>query len=1058
MKVEKFKCLLLIIMSFIIVQYGYSQDISIKGQVWDQALGEPMVGVNVSVRGTTNGVITDFDGNFIINVKKNDVLVFSFIGYKDVIVVVKPGLNLSKVLMSEDTQQIEEVIVVGYGQQKKASSVGAISSTKGSDLLQVGSVTTVSEALQGQIPGVMAINTSSKPGSDAADLFIRGKATWGNASPLVLIDGIEREFNDVDVNEIESISVLKDASATAVYGVKGANGVILLTTKRGKNDKPLVNFTANFGFKQPTVDLDFADYTTSMKMFNEAVANDGDWSKLIPESTISAWDYAYKTGNYGPYNEYFPEVDWWSEMVKNFGFQQNYNLNISGGTERMSYFASLGYLNDGDIYNIQKNDEFDPRFYYKRYNWRTNFDFNITKNTKLSVNIAGKMGYRNQPGYRDADKGDSYIFDPFLKNETNTFPIKYSDGVWGSNHQGEGNIVAQMNNQGQRQYKTFQGFYDVILNQKLDMFTKGLSFKISLSYTSSSTRESKLFKAGVYDGANNDAIASNQALIRRYREYDYSKPVINEDGSVTYELIREMPFPNNGEYDLELPMGVNYDMFDAYSRKLYYEFALNYARRFGDHDVTALFLFNRKITENKANFPSYEEDWVGRVTYNWKERYLAEVNAAYTGSEKFAPGKRFGFFPSFSIGWRITEEDFMKDLRDSWLTNLKVRYSCGKVGSDLNSNAFNYIQTYSSGGDVTFGKYDNVTFGPLYTEGALAYEDATWETALKQNLGIELTLIRKLRMTLDLFNESRTGILMTRQTIAPWIGVGLPSVNIGETKNHGMEFDLSWNDNIGKDFSYYAKFNFSTSENRVVFKDDPNKLDEYLKVAGKPIGSEGLLKYIAVGNLANIDDIFNYSTSIINNGTQDRLVPGDLVYMDYNSDGFIDSKDKAPVSHMNYPLTSYGLTLGFNYKGLGLNAQFYGVTGVYKEQIGNLLWDFPNSLVKAQPNTLDRWTEEDVKSIEIVRPSVHLTNNYNSQQSTYTYTNHSYLRLKNLEINYNLPKQIVKLLGLSKCQIYVNANNLFTISKVDNRRDPETGSGSVYPIVRRYNVGARLSF
>lgn len=1057
MKVEKIRCLLLIIMSFFVVHYGYAQDISIKGQVFDQTLGEPMIGVNVSVKGTTNGVITDFDGNFIIKAKKNDVLVFSFIGYKDVVVVVKPGLNLSKVLMSEDTQQIEEVIVVGYGQQKKASSVGAISSTKGTDLLQVGSVTTVSEALQGQIPGVMAINTSSKPGDDAADLFIRGKATWGSASPLVLVDGIERNFNDVDVNEIESISVLKDASATAVYGVKGANGVILLTTKRGKNEKPVVNFSANFGFKQPTVDLDFADYITSMKMYNEAVTNDKDWTKLIPESTISAWENAYRTGNYGPYNDYFPEVDWWNEMVKDFGFQQNYNLNISGGTERMSYFASLGYLNDGDIYNIQKNDEFDPRFYYKRYNWRTNFDFNITKSTKLSVNIAGNMGYRNQPGYRDADSGDSYIFDPFLKNETNTFPIKYSDGVWGSNHQGEGNIVAQMNHQGQRQYKTFQGFYDVMLNQKLDMITKGLSFKASVSYTSSSTRQSKLFKAGIYDAANNDASASNLAIVRYYRQYDYSKPIINEDGTVTYELINEVIIPNS-ESDLDLPMGVSYDNFSAYNRKLYYELALNYARKFGNHDVTALALFNRKITENKANFPSYEEDWVGRVTYNWKERYLAEVNAAYTGSEKFAPGKRFGFFPSFSVGWRITEENFMKSLRDSWLTNLKIRYSWGKVGSDLNANAFNYIQTYESGGNVTFGKYDDVSFGPLYTEGALAYANATWETAIKQNLGLDITLFRNLKMTIDLFNEKRTGILMTRQTIAPWMGVELPSVNIGETKNHGMELDLTWNDNIGKDFNYYVKFNFSTSENRVVFKDDPNKLDEYLKAAGKPIGADGLLKYIAVGNLSSIDDIFNYSTSIVNNGTQDRLVPGDLVYIDYNSDGVIDSKDKAPVSHVNYPLTSYGLTLGFDYKGFGVNAQFYAATGVYKEQIGNLLWDFPNSIVKAQPNTLDRWTEEDANSTAIVRPSVHLTNTYNSQQSTFTYTNHSYLRLKNLEINYSLPKQWIKVAGLSKCQIYVNGNNLFTISKVDKRRDPETGSGSVYPIVRRFNVGARLSF
>ena len=531
MNVKYLLALLLIVCS---VATGYAQQITVKGQVWDEVLNEPLIGVNVSVKGTTNGVITDLDGNFTIKVQKNQVLIFSFIGYKDVEIVVKPNLNLSKVIMSESLQQIEEVVVVGYGQQKKASSVGAIATTKGEDLLRVGSVTSVSEALQGQMPGVTAINTSSKPGADAADLFIRGKATWGNASPLVLVDGMERDFNDVDVNEIQSISVLKDASATAVYGVKGANGVILLTTKRGSNKKPVVNFSANFGFKQPTTKLEWADYPTAMKMYNEAAANDGMWDKVIPESTIAAWQHAYATGNYGPYNDYFPQVDWWNEMVGNFGFQQNYNLNITGGTERMSYFASIGMLNDGDIYNTKKQDEFDPRFYYKRYNWRTNFDFKLTKSTLLSVNIAGKMGYRNQPGYRDAGNGDSYIFNPFIQTPTNLFPIKYSDGEWGADLQGDGNIVAQMNNQGQRSYKSFQGFYDFILKQDLDMITKGLSVKATVSYNTYSERQSSIFRARMY--GIDDSAASKNGIIRYYREYDYSNPIVNADGTIDLKL------------------------------------------------------------------------------------------------------------------------------------------------------------------------------------------------------------------------------------------------------------------------------------------------------------------------------------------------------------------------------------------------------------------------------------------------------------------------------------------------------------------------------------------
>lgn len=1042
-------------LSVFIVQYASAQDITLKGQVWDEVLNEPLIGVNVLVKGTSQGVITDFDGNFIIKAKKNQVLVFSFIGYKDVQIVVKPGINLSKVLMSEDSQMIEEVVVVGYGQQTKASSVGAIATTKGDDLLKVGSVTSVSEALQGQMPGVTAISTNSKPGADEASLFIRGKATWGSTAPLCLVDGMQRDFNDVDINEIETISVLKDASATAVYGVKGANGVILITTKRGSNDKPKVNFSANFGFKQPTVDLDWAPYTDAMRIYNEACAIDGRWENIQPESKIAAWENAYATGNYGPYNDYFPQVDWWNETMKNFGFQQTYNLNIRGGTERMAYFASIGYLNDGDIYDIQKQEDFDPRFYYKRYNWRTNFDFNITKLTKLSVNIAGNMGYRNQPGARDPET-DNYL-GLSLTGSPNEYPIKYSDGEWGATSDGSGSAIANYEMRGQRQYKSFQGFYDVVLNQNLDMITKGLSFKVTVSYNTSSNRESEFMRAGI--GNDNAATANNNAYIRYHREYDYSNPIVNEDGSIDYPILINQRFPDDQTIE-EYPVSAKHDVFKSYSRKLYYELALNYKRSFGDHNVTGLAVFNRKITDSTngsvMEFPSYEEDWVGRITYNWKERYLTEINAAYTGSEKFAPGKRFGFFPSFSVGWRLTEEPFMKEIKEKWLTNFKIRYSYGEVGNDASAPRFNYVQMFESSGNYQFGKYQNVSYGPLYYEGALAYPNSTWETATKQNLGIEMTLINKLNINLDLFDEHRTGLLMQKQTIAPWMGVSVGSVNLGETKNHGMELEIAWHDRIGKDFDYFAKFNFSKSENRVVFKDDPSNLDDYLKQAGKPIGYAN--KYIVTGNLSSIDDIFNMTEAKLGDtGTKDYLAPGDFAYIDYNADGVIDTKDAVPVDNLSYPLTTYGLSLGFTYKGFGLNALFYATTDLYKEDIGTFLWDFPGDRVQAQPD-LDRWSMADRYSTELKHPSPRIENAYNEKSSTFTYTNYSYLRLKNLELSYSLPKTFIKKLNISSCQVYVNGNNLFTISNVDKRRDPETGSGSVYPIVRRYNVGMRLSF
>lgn len=1037
-----------------------AQNVTVKGRVWDPTADEAVIGANVSIKGSRTGTSTDMDGFFTISAPVGSELVISFVGYMDETVRVRANSTNIRVELSPDSQLLEEIVVVGYGQQKKASSVGSIGTTKGEELLKVGNVNSVSEALQGQMAGVISINTSSKPGDDAANIFIRGKGTWQNASPLVLVDGIERNFNDVDVNEIESISVLKDASATAVYGVKGANGVILLTTKRGDNKKTNVNFTANWGVKSPTTNYEYAPYLTSMDMWNEAAANDRNWSKIIPSTTIAAWEQAYANNWVGPYSDYFPEVDWWKESTKRFGTQQSYNLNVRGGSDRVNYFVSFGFLDDGDIFDIKKQDDFDPRFWYKRYNWRTNLDYNLTKTTKLSINIAGTMSYRNQSGFRDAENGDSYIFQPIYQAPTNLFPIRWSDGFWGSDPTGAYNIVAQLNYQGQRQYTSFRGFYDLALKQDLSMITKGLSAKAALSYTVSHSKEAQIFRAMVYNG--NAAESSKRAVIRYYRAFDYAHPQYDANGNLYYlqttdDTVNIFPDAN---VESAYPVGATYDSFGGYKREVYYEASLTYDRSFGGHNVTALALFNRRITESNSGatvaFPTYEEAWVGRATYNWKERYLFEVNAAYTGSEKFAPGKRFGFFPSYSVGWRVTEEPWMAAVKESWLSNMKIRYSYGIVGSDIGAGRFNYVQIYSSGGNATFGLNQNVTFGPLYTEGALAYEDATWETATKQNLGVEITLIKKLRITADLFDEHRDGILMARKTTAPWMGAGLPAANIGKTKNHGLEIQAEWNDTIGSDFHYYVNANFGTSESRIIFRDDPNDLADYLKDAGKPIGYSS--KYLVTGNLTSLDDIFNYTTSGITNGAQRNLVPGDFAYIDYNSDGIINNQDQAPVAKVNFPLTSASLTIGFNYMGIGFNAMFYGATDVYREQIAQFLWDFPSNNVKAQPNTLSRWQPSDAASTDIIRPSVHLVNNYNSVGSTFSYVDHSYIRLKNVELSYQLPKKVVRQAKISSAQFYLNGNNLWTLSGIDSRRDPETSSNAVYPIVKRYNFGVRLSF
>ena len=1030
-----------------------------KGQVKDAVSGEPMIGVSVRVKGTGSGTITDFDGNFTVKASKGDILVISYVGYKTLELDLKNKTTLGVISLGEDTETLEEVVVVGYGVQKKVSSVGSIATAKGDDLLKIGSVNSVSEALQGQMPGVVAINSTSKPGADKASLLIRGKSTWGEAEPLVLVDGIERDFNDVDVNEIESISVLKDASATAVYGVKGANGVILLTTKRGLEQKPEISFTANFGFKQPSAAPEWSDYVTSMKQYNRAQANDGNWGAMVPEATTTAWENAYATGNYGPYNDVFPEVDWWKELVKNVGYEQAYNLNVRGGTKKMSYFVSLGYLHDGDIFNTTKQEDFDPSFSYRRYNWRSNFDFNITSTTKLSFNVAGKMGYQNQPSYyENVDSPDERFFKTFFTAPSNEFPIKYSNGIWGDGLSSDQNIACLMNEGGSRNIKQHQGFYDVILNQKLDFITKGLSLKASLSYTTSSSWTTQLMPGKVL---GKDDLVAQRTHIRINRVYDYANPIYNADGTITYNYTEKRYPDENAPGDL--PVGGVYDGFKAYGRKLYYELALNYSRQFGDHDVSALFVFNRKMNESTntansgvMNFPAYEEDWVGRVTYNFKERYLAEFNGAYTGSEKFAPGRRFGFFPSASIGWRISEEPWVKKLTKGVLTNLKVRYSYGVVGNDKGATRFNYIQKFEQlSANAQFGKYQTSNWGPLYKEGKLADPDATWEESIKQNIGIEIGLWGKLNFTVDLFDEKRNNILMTRNTIPSWAdsGIAFPQVNLGKTKNHGLELDIAWNDRIGK-FNYYAKFNFATSENRVVFIDDPKNQSEYLKKAGKSIGYVN--KYLATGNFQSLDDIYNSAQSTIANGTHNTLIPGDLYYIDYNGDGMIDAKDMVPMKNLNYPTTTLGFTLGGSYKGIGFNMLWYSAMDVYKEAIPSYLWDFPEGNIKAQPNTLNTWTADAPIQGGPIRPSIHVQRSYNSVASTYTYTNHAYLRLKNLEVNYQIPKRWLQPLRLTKLQVYVNGTNLLTFSKGDSRRDPEHSGQNVYPVVRRYNIGFRL--
>ena len=1029
----------------------WGQNHSIKGQIVDAKSNEPLIGVNITVEGTSNGTISDVDGHFTLTATPDAVLKISYIGYREILLKVADLKKDAIISLEEDSKQLEEVVVVGYGVQKKVTSVGSITQTGGNELMKGGSVNSVSEALQGKLNGVVAINSSGMPGDNEVKMYIRGKSTWDNTDPLVLVDGIERNMNDVDMNEIESISVLKDASATAVYGVRGGNGVILITTKRGTDTAPVINFSANYTFKSPTTSMKLADHVTAMQAYNMAMANDASWDKLIPQSTIDAWSRAYAEGNYGAYNDVFPYVNWWDELITG-GFTQNYNINIRGGTDYMKYFASAGYQGDGDIYDLKKNDDFDPRHTYKRYNWRSNFDFNFTKSTKLSINIAGSMGYRNKSIDNDSP------FNRILTESTSDHPIMYSDGNWGDDE--EKNPVANMNLGGAKLRKTFQGWYDASLEQKLDFITKGLKVAAKVSYSSSSTTNTDVYRGG---GSADQALKS---IVRYHRVYDYANPVVNTDGTITYPMIEDKRLPTSES--VPLPPGVTmWDGLDAYTRRFYYEFSVAYNRSFNDHNVSALALVNRKIyderyTENNTQymrFPNYNEDWVGRVTYNWKERYLTEMNISYTGSEKFARGERFGLFPSFSLGWRLSEEPFIKKSIGKVLTNAKFRYSWGKVGSDAGAKRWNYIQQFTSDGNITLGTdASGQIWGPLYHEGDVANLNSTWEKSTKQNLGIEIGLWNKLDITLDLFDEKRKDILMEPQTTSFITGAKFNALNIGSTKNHGFELELHYNDKIGPDFRYHVGFTLASSENRVVFRDDPVNGPNHLKEAGKPIGHQN--RYLAVGNYETIDDVFNNAqTGSINSVAPGQVVPGDFIYIDFDSNGILNGQDKVAVDELNYPLHTYGLNLGFDWKGLSFSAMFYAPTGVYKLVNSVYSASFKSGKINAQPDVMNAWTPETANTSGVRAPALHLTNDgaFNGTESTYRYQNFSYLRLKTMELGYNLPKKWLKTVGLKSLQVYVTGNNLLTWWGGDDRIDPE-GEQAKYPILRSFTSGVRVSF
>lgn len=1009
----------------------WAQQRQVTGIVKDQT-GEPIIGASVLEKGSTNGVITDLDGNFKLTVSNavKAVLQISYVGYKTQEISVN-GKTLLEVVLKEDTELLDEVVVVGYGAQKKESVVGAISQVSSKELL-ASPAANVSQAIAGKIPGVITTQTSGAPGQDDTKINIRGRATFaGDGSPLILVDGVERTFSQIAPDDIETISVLKDASATAVYGVRGANGVMLITTKRGRDQKPEVNLTANWQIQSPTRSDTYLDSYQSVVLLEEALKNDG-----LP-SQFSANDIEmYRKSAAGELSGLdamlYPNVDWYDEVLKKSAPAQRYNVSVRGGTKRMRYYASAELYDQKGLIKELSQDMYgnssSPS--YRRYAFRANMDLFLTKDLTFSVNFGTRFEER-----RGSNTSESSTFSQTFYEMNHTpgwlFPVSYevqngesAKTLYGGSSQYQSNIVAALAKGGYYRATNTINETNFVLDYKMDWLTKGLSAKGMVSFDYDSYYK-KMFKADFATYELNDR--DNYESMDAYNQF-------NSDGELAYSK------ENSTTY------------------KLYMEAQVNYARQFGKHDVTAMALYNQNDYRYNSELAKRYQGLVGRVTYGYDDRYLAEFNAGYNGSENFLQGKRFGFFPAVSLGWRISNEEFMAGTAQ-WLNNLKIRASYGEVGNDIytvngTAQRFLYEEKWSQ---VSNAYYFGSSGKTGIYESQYPNLGVTWERAHKYNVGLEFGLWNGLlNGNIDVFYEKRNDILTSYLTRPQWVGVALAAGNLGETKNSGYEIELKHNNRINEDLSYNVGLTYSHARNEIISMDEPELKTAYRKREGNPISQYfGLIAegFVTQADLDNPD--FPVSTF----GT---VKVGDLKYKDANGDGFIDDRDESRIGYSDIPENTYALSLGVNYKGWGFSVMFQGVDHVSRYYDAEAMYAFVSG-GKVKEHHLERWNPAQSEAYNLQHanyPLLHYDNygDHNQRTNSFFLKNGSFVRLKNIELSYTLPENWSKVAGMSNCRLYVNANNLITWDHLNNLTDPESNGSNRYPIMKTVNFGVNIKF
>ena len=994
--------------------------IQISGTVMDKEKF-PLPGVNIVVEGqnAATGVVTDIDGHFYMKVPSEEsAIIISYVGFKSQRIVVGNNINFN-VVLEEDVETLDEVVVTGYGSQKRMSVIGSVETLEPARL-QTGSTRSLSNNLAGQLAGVIAVQRSGEPGYDSSNFWIRGIASFsGNQNPLVLVDGIERDLNNIDPAEIESFSVLKDASASAMYGVRGANGVIVINTKRGKIGAPQVNFRVEHSITEPTKLPEFIGAADYMQLLNDLAD---------PSRRPFTDEQIYRT-RIGYDRDLYPDVDWMDAITKDYAYSTRANIDVSGGSDFLRYSLVGSYFGEKGIMETDQDLPYDTGTKLTRYNLRANVDLDVTKTTTLRVNVGGYLQTLRKQNY-----STEQAFEQAFMTPPHVHPIRYSDGAIPvvTNRENPWANVTQRGYETETQSQ-IQSLFAV--EQNLKMLTPGLKAKITFSFD-----------------------RWNKSTMERGMQPTFYNVATGRDveGNLLHTIL------SYGDEALGHSSGGEYG-----NTRVYFEGTLTYNRTFGGkHDVDALFLYNQQSYDDGGIQPYRKQGIAGRLSYTFDRRYIGEFNFGYNGSENFAKGQRFGFFPSIALGWLISEEPFMERFRGT-LSKLKIRGSIGKVGNDNigGNRRFAYITTLNTNADsYNWGETGQIGRTGI-AEGEVGVENLTWETALKMNLGFEVGLWDALNLQVDIFKERRTDIFMQRATIPTQTGfLRNPWANYGEVTNRGTEFSLNFNKQLNKDWyvGFYANFTYAI--NRVEERDEPASVKgTYRAMTGRSLNTLWGLQaerlfteddFDANGNLK-----FGIPTQDVGSAT---VRPGDIKYKDMNGDGVITDADEGYIGGTVDPRIVYGFGGNVSYKNWDLNFFFQGVGDTWRV-IGNTQYFIPGSGQGVQGNVysnyLDRWTEDN-PSQDVFWPRLSETSNQNNYRaSTWWKKNMSFLRLKTLEIGYTLPKEITDKICSKGIRIYLSGNNLFCFSPFD-MWDPELDSntGLKYPTMRSFMVGVNLNF